>query len=178
VRPPTIPNAKTFSSGTGLLRIGALLIAQGCAHQTYRRAEVDASGQLRIVTSRGREIRPHKSGDQVGVDQVAMSADRRTVGWLTLHPNCCTTYPIPLELHLLWEGGERTVTGDGRPIWRWSFTADGRQVALRQGPVHGPAPAHFELRDVRTGRLVSSFDAASGDAPDAPAWARALVAPR
>jgi hypothetical protein len=157
----------------------ALFVAsrESAAQQTYRRAHVDSSGQLRIVTASGREIRPPKDSDQVGVEQVAISADRRAVGWLALHPNCCTTYPIPLELVVLTSARTRTFTGDGQAIWQWAFSADSRRVSYRQGPVHGPATPHFELRDIRTGRLVSSFDGDSTEVRAAPAWVRALRAP-
>ena len=129
------------------------------------------------ATASGREIRPPKDSDQVGVEQVAISADRRAVGWLALHPNCCTTYPIPLELVVLTSARTRTFTGDGQAIWQWAFYADSRRVSYRQGPVHGPATPHFELRDIRTGRLVSSFDGDSTEVRAAPAWVRALRAP-
>jgi hypothetical protein len=149
----------------------------GCAPATYRRAAVDSSGQLRITMSNGREIAPRKDSAQVGFDKVAISADGRIVGWLALYPNCCTTYPVPLKLVLLAGGTERAISGNDLPLWQWSFTPDGQRVALRQAPVHGTAGTHFELRDIRTGGLVSSFDADSSTAAGAPGWVRALRSP-
>ena len=147
------------------------------AQQLYRRAGIDSAGQLRIITSSGAEVTPPKDSGQVGFDQVAISTDRRSVGWLALYPNCCTTYPIPLRLVVLAHGTRLAITGSGLPIWRWHFSEDGSKVAFRQAPVHWSAHAHFELRDTRSGRLLSSSDVDSADSGNVPAWARALNTP-
>ena len=163
------------SLGIVLCVAAALAGRESVAQQIYRRADVDSTDQLRIVLSDGRTIRPPKDSDQVAFGQVAISPDRRTVGWVALFRNSDTTYPIPLTLVLLTAGAERTVVSNGLPIWQWSFLADGRKVAIRQSPVHGAAPDHYELRDIQTGSLVSSFDADSAHAGDIPAWARTLA---
>ena len=146
------------------------------AQRTVRRADLDSSGRLRIVLSRGEVIRPSKDSDQVAFEQIAVSADRRTVGWVALHPNCCTSYPIPLKLVLLRADGGRTVISNELPIWQWAFTDDGRSVAIRQAPVHGAAPTSYERRDIRTGYLMAT---AMGDstsrAAALPAWARGAM---
>ena len=107
---------------------------------------------------------------QVGFDQVAISRDHRVVGWLALYPNCCTSYPIPLQLVLLREDGRRTVIGDDLPIWQWAFVPGGRNVVIREAPVHGDAPATYELREIRTGRLIASIQKDS--TTTLPPWAR------
>jgi hypothetical protein len=147
------------------------------AQQGYRRADIDTLGQLRIITVSGRQIDPRKDSDQVAFDQVAISADHRSVGWVALYSNCCTSYPIPLKLIVLTDGTTLTLAGNGLPLWRWSFSADGKRIAFRQAPIHGEEHSHFELRDLRTGRLVDSFDADSANLRDAPAWVRALQPP-
>jgi hypothetical protein len=147
------------------------------AQQTYRRAEIDSNGQLRIITSSRREIAPRKDGDQLSFDKVAISADHQSVGWLALYPNCCTSYPIPLKLVVLTRGTERTFTGNGLPVWEWSFSSDGKRVALRQAPVHGVAGLHFELRDIQSGRRMRSFDPESDNSRGMPAWIRVLKHP-
>jgi hypothetical protein len=142
------------------------------AQRTFRRAAVDSAGQVRIVLSNHHVIRPQKDSNQVAFDRPAVSPDRRTVGWLALYPNCCTTYPIPLELVLLRADGARTVIGGDLPIWQWGFAADGRSVVVRRSPVHGDAPVYYERRDIRTGRLTATARA-DGAAPGAlPAWTR------
>jgi hypothetical protein len=155
----------------------ALAGTRSSAQQTYRRADVDTLGQRRIITVSGREIDPHKDSDQVAFDQVAISDDHRSVGWVGLYPNCCTSYPIPLKLVVLTDGTTRTFVGDGLPVWQWSFSADGKRIAFRQAPIHGDDHSHFELRDLRTGRLVGTFDADSADVRAAPMWVRALQPP-
>jgi len=73
---------------------------------------------VRIALANGRVIRPPKASDEVGFDQVALSADRRIVGWIALYPNCCTSYAIPLKLVLPRTDGRPTVIGNGLPIWQ------------------------------------------------------------
>jgi len=143
------------------------------ATETYEQANIDANGQLRIVTATGKVIRPRRLparpniGDQVGFDKVAISPDRRVVGWLALYPNCCTSYPIPLALVLYSNGKTRTFKGNELPVWRWRFEADGKQVAFEQETVHGGIGVHYELRDALTGRLVEEYDPPSPQGPNA-----------
>ena len=155
----------------------ALACARSSVQETYRRADIDTLGQLRIITVDGRHIDPRKDGDQVAFDQVTVSADHRSVGWVALYPNCCTSYPIPLKLIVLTDGRTRTLAGNGLPVWRWSFFADGKRIAFRQAPIHGEDHSHFELRDLRTGRLVDRFDSDSASLREAPVWARVLKPP-
>jgi hypothetical protein len=155
----------------------ALAGTRSSAQQTYRRADVDTLGQLHIITVSGRQIDPRKAVDQVAFDQVAISADRRSVGWVALYPNCCTTYPVPLKLIVLTDRTTLTLVGNGLPVWRWSFSADSKRIAFHQAPVHGADGSHFELRDLRSGRLIASFDADSANLRHAPVWVRALKPP-
>jgi hypothetical protein len=128
------------------------------AADLYLRASIDATGQLRIVTRDGREIVPKKEPDQVGFDQVVVSDDGVSVGWVALYPNCCTSYPIPLKLVIYSGGTQRAFTGQGLPVWRWRFQAGGRHVAFQQETVHGGLGIHYEVRDVATGSLIAEYD--------------------
>jgi hypothetical protein len=148
----------------------ALWTHAAAAQGTYRRAELDSAGQLRIVLSTNQVVRPSKDSNQVAFAQIALSADRRVVGWAALYPNCCTSYPIPLKLVLLRPDGGRTVISNELPIWRWAFAAKGRTVVIRQAPVHGAAPVHYELREIRTGRLIATAEANSASTTALPAW--------
>ena len=146
------------------------------AQTTYRRAVIDTSGQLRLTTSAGKSIVPPKDSGQVGFQSAIISDDRRSVGWLALYPNCCTTYPIPQKLVVRTPGRVRVFDGSGFPIWRWAFIDDAKLIAYRQAPVHGDAPAHYELRDLDTGKLVDEFDAPVSDSSATqrklPLWVR------
>ena len=91
------------------------------AQSVYGQADIDSAGRLRIVLANGRIIRPAMDSQQVGFEQVAISSDHRVVGWLALYPNCCTSYPIPLELVLLRADGRRTMISNDSsaalPLW-------------------------------------------------------------
>jgi hypothetical protein len=149
-------------------------IAGASGAQTYTRADIDSAGRVHIITSTGREIRPPRDSGQVAADRVAISPDGDAVGWLALYPNCCTSYPVPLKLIILRAGKRRTIKGNGLPVWEWKFSEDSRYVAIRQAPVHGDAPQHYELRDIRSGRLVDTFDGASKRSSSPPPWVRIL----
>ena len=168
---------------------GALLIVLSglaasspcCAAETYLGAVVDTAGDLRIERAKGRAVVLRKDGEQVGFDKLAISKDGRSVGWLALYPNCCTSYPIPLKLRVCSRGHVRTFEGD-LPIWRWKFTGDGRQVSFEQETVHGGLGIHYELREVATGRLIAQYDPPPGTegqpppSQDAPPWVAELDA--
>jgi len=76
------------------------LASVAAAVETYVQAVVDSSGHLRIVTTDRRAIVPKKAPAQVGFAMAVIAPDRRTVRWLALYSNCCTSYPIPLQLVL------------------------------------------------------------------------------
>lgn len=153
----------------------ALVTRPSVAQTTFRHVAIDSLGQLRIVLSSHRVARPRKDSDQVAFEQVALAADHRTVGWVALYPNCCTSYPIPLKLVLLRADGRRTVIGNELPIWQWAFAADGRNVVLRQAPVHGTSPMSYELRAIGTGRLIAAAQMDSATRTTLPKWARAAM---
>jgi hypothetical protein len=146
------------------------------SQEKYSKVYVDSAHQLHIVTARGRRITPRRIGDQTGFDAPGISSDHRSVGWLAVHPNCCTTYPTPIELVVLSGGKQHVFRGADLATWRWAFSADGKRVVLEQGPVHG-AHRSFELRDIRTGRKVNSFQADSVDDKRLPSWTRVLNRP-
>lgn len=171
-----------------ILCAALVVAASACrAQTTYRRAEVDPAGHLRLTTGAGVTISPPLDSDQVGVSDPAVSPDSRSAGWLALYPNCCTTYPIPLTLIVRSAGRERRFSGTGLPISRWAFLDEGRRVALSQAPLHGLVPTHYELYDIASGRLLGTYDQAPdtsrapsplGDraAAGVPAWVRLAFA--
>src|SRR5262245_62715246 len=182
-QPGDHPDRPMATTRNVALVVGIALVAgtdTASAQQTYRRADIDSTGQLRILLSTGHVLRPPKDSDQVSFDQVALSADHRIVGWVADYPNCCTSYPIPLKLVLLRTGGARTVIHNGRPIWQWAFAANGRSVVIRQAPVHGAGPVNYELRDIRTGRVIATVQTEADSTPSTafPQWVRPVLPPR
>ncbi len=164
--------AKLASSAWAIVFL--VLFAAPAVAETYTQAKVDPSGDLRILTKDGREIIPKKEPDQVAFDKVEVSPDGHAVGWLALFPNCCTSYPIPLKLVIYANGKLRTFTGSGLPVWRWCFEAGGKQLAFEQETVHGGMGIHYELHDVRTGRLLSKYDPNSEASGKPPKWVAEL----
>jgi len=139
-----------------------LLAAPSHAADRYLRAAVDEAGALRVVTRAGQALVFHKDPEQVDFDQIAVSPDSLSVGWLALYPNCCTSYPIPLKLVIYSAGKLRKYAGSDLPVWRWRFLARGKQVAFEQETVHGGLGVHYELRDVRTGRRIAEYSPVTG----------------
>jgi hypothetical protein len=158
------------------LLIVCIAFATACeastGQHTIRSAVLDSTGQLKVELSNARVIVPARDSDQVAFEQVAFSSDHSVVGWVNRYPNCCTSYPVPLKLVLLRASGERTVIAPVLPIWQWAFADSGR-VVIRTAPVHGGA-ASYELRDMRTGSIVTSVESDSSNA-EMPAWTRAAV---
>jgi hypothetical protein len=166
-------------NGWALFVLGAAMCraAMPCLAQEtdlYEAAGVDSTGQLSIRTSTRQTIRPPDDSGQVGIDHVAVSPDRTAVGWLVLHRNCCTSYPIPLTLKVYVRGTVYSFSGINLPIWRWRFEDGGERVAFYQETVHGGLGRHYELREVRTGRLVGHYEPT--DSVPAPAWVHRLTA--
>ncbi|MFI5240802.1 MAG: hypothetical protein ACHQUB_03805 [Candidatus Saccharimonadia bacterium] len=167
-----------------ILNIYPIVFSTSCAAaELYEKVQIDSNGQLHIVTTDNRDIVPSKrelkigskTENQVDFWLAVISDDKTTVGWLNRYPNCCTSYPIPLELVIYRNAKtERVFKGNEFPIWKWKFEAKGTQVAFKQEAVHGGAGVHFELREIKSGLLIDSHD---GDpAPDAPVWIRDLTA--
>ena len=156
--------------GSAALAAAVLLLAAStsAASERYVRAAVDDAGALRIVTTEGRSIDMPKQQDQVDWDEIALSPDGRSVGWLALYPNNATSYPIPLKLMIYRAGKLRAFTGNDLPVWRWHFTAGGRRIAFEQETVHGRSGVHYELRGVGDGRLIAEYSPNVGpdDQPD------------
>ncbi len=163
----------------------SLAISAPCQAEAARFASIEKPDdiQLRISMSDGstravplddarlNDARPVAFGD------ARISGDGRLLAWLSLFPNCCTSYPIPLQLVVMSTDGTviARLVGNGLPIWTWGFRARATRVALKQSPTHGPTPDHYELRDIRSGKLVDTFDAPQQGVSDGmPAWARDL----
>ena len=171
----------------------ALALASGAAAQQpaspkprvelYESVKIDAAGLLEILTTDGRTIRPRKSRDQTKFSDPLISPDKKTVGWLVDYPNpCCTSYPIPLGL-VMYSGGKQR----GVPVKMlemvsgWRVLSGGDQVGLRQETVHGGLGVHYELYDVRMGKLIAQYDPKTNENgqeadedSDRPDWVKAV----
>jgi len=153
-------------SPTGLadtMRVSLLLVVLWlmpltveAASDTYESATIDSSGQLRIVTTDHREVVIPMGQDQTSFAEPVISKDRRAVGATASYPNCCTSYDIPLQLVIYVDGvTHRFRSKDGLPIFQWGFVDSGR-VAFGAEPVHFGCFVHYELRDIKSERLIDS----------------------
>lgn len=153
--------------------------------ETYRGAVVEADGRLVITASDGRTNVLAKGPGQRSWGTPVLSNDRQAVGVEELHPNCCTSYDLPLALVVFSGGTARRFTGNGLPIFRWHFADRGRRVAYGQEPAHSGCAVHYELREIASGRLIDSANvpqpcAENPSRPprDVPDWVSALRAGR
>ena len=154
--------------GLTLLLLALPLAAHAASH--YQKTTIDSQTRLWILDANAAQHAPKKLPDQTGFSTAAISADRTTVGWLALYPNCCTSYPVPLVLVIYRDGKVLRTFKNSMAIWAWHFEAGGRQVAFEQESVHGHHGVHYELHDIDSGRLLGRYD---GDPkPDAPRWVR------
>jgi len=146
--------------------------------QTYQSVDIDADGNLRIVTSEQRTIivpkgGSPKAGEAVGkqteFEKPVLSDDHHAVGAQALFGNCCTSYDIPLQLVIYSNGKTHRFEG-GLAIFDWHFADGGRRVVFSQQTVHFTCSVHWELRDIASERLLDTADIpeACGQTPDPP----------
>jgi hypothetical protein len=177
-----------------MVRILTLMVLASClgtanicwAETSYTEAYLDDQGRLILKTFDGHSVTPEMDKNrgedmdtQTGFDSPQISPDRKIVGWLSLYPNCCTSYDIPRELVLY---GESRVLlrlqGNEQSIFRWKFSTDSERVAFCQGPLHFSDYRHYELRRISDGKLIAETNTGEG-LPTKPAelWAAELDCP-
>jgi hypothetical protein len=164
--------------------------APTASRQTYQSVDIDADGNLRIVTSEQRTIIVRKGGSaragesfgkQTAFEKPVISDDRRAVGAQAMFANCCTSYDIPLQL-VIYSGGQTHRFEGGLAIFDWHFADGGRRVVFSQQTVHFTCSVHWELRDIASERILDTADIpeACGQIPDppkvkAPKWVTGTV---
>jgi hypothetical protein len=123
------------------------------------RAYADKSGVVHIVSDGGQDTTVPKNKGQIGAEEIIISNDRRTAGWLVVYP-----YGEPDrgwenlygEL-VLWRNGKVLRRFDTEQVfWSWGFWQDGKQIRFHTGPLHHAG--RFELHDLETGRLLAAVD--------------------
>jgi hypothetical protein len=164
--------------------VSAMLAAALVAAQVierYTQASVDQSGRVRVTTDDGRLLSPVPEDDQVEAGQPKIAPDHRSVGWVALYANCCTSYPLPLKVVIL-HNGRRHVLEGLASIWYWDFQDGGKVVAAREELPHGGQGLHYDRWDVVTGRRVADYTPeydSNGHTigrPREPKWVRELDA--
>src|SRR5438270_8046106 len=154
--------------------VAMLAVLPGIAQtsKSLTAVNIGSDGIVHIVRSDGSEFIAPKEKDQVSSSSSKIADDKSTAGWLVNYENCCTSYPIPLTLIVYRPGRPLHKFGDGMSIGDWSFWVGGKQVAFYTNTVHGGLAPHYELHDVRTGRLIEKWEGH----PDSksPAWVHRL----
>jgi hypothetical protein len=137
--------------------------------------EYCSGSKVHIVLDDGTDVLPPIDKDQVGGSSASIAKDRRAAVWLADYGNCCTSYPLSMEL-IVYKPGKplQKFKGDGRGIFNWQFVAEGKKFAFFQDVAHGPGNPHCELRDIETGRLISKWDGRITQ--KSPFWARKIGA--
>jgi len=146
--------------------------------ETYESVDINAEGNLRILTSDRRTVVVPKGGfpkagesfgQQTAFGQPVLSTDRRAVGATAMFGNCCTSYDIPLQL-VIYSGGKTHRFEGGLAIFDWHFADGGRRVVFSQQTVHSTCSVHWELRDIADERLLDTADIPEvcGQIPDPP----------
>lgn len=145
------------------------MFAKGRALRVY----VDSRTNVHVVSASGREtiIAPERT--QVGVRAIKVADDDRTAGWFVLFKDPDGGSPVAGKL-VVWRDGRiiRSFTAE-QIFWSWSFDHGAEQAAYHVGPTHGETASHCELHDLRTGRLLESWDG-DLDSSHRPAWAKKL----
>ncbi|HTV08402.1 MAG TPA: hypothetical protein VMD97_05095 [Candidatus Aquilonibacter sp.] len=110
--------------------------------------------------------------EDVGANQLQISGDRLSVGWVAEYNACCQSYPLPLVLLIARNGRVVQRIQPGRPVFDWRFEQGDRLVALFSDTSHGDYAPVCELYDARTGKQLASWDGPKSS--EAPRWAEPL----
>lgn len=135
---------------------------------------IGSDGRANIVTPEGHTIPLPGEHNQVGIEASRTAEDGETLGWLVEYNNPGVSYPVAGML-VIWRGGRvvRKFRADA-VMWSWAFYERGKQVAYHDGPLHGEAISHCELRDIESGRLLHQWNGDIRDIATLPTWASKL----
>jgi hypothetical protein len=155
------------------LGMATVLAASSRESETVLRVYADQDNDVHVVVRGQKEtVVPHER-DQAGIQDVKIATDRKTAGWLVTFkdPDSKGTYAAYLKI---WRGGKviRSFRGEST-FWSWSFVDGAKEVAYHTAPMHEGPTSRCELRDVRTGGLLSSW---KGNLEDTtrPSWTKSL----
>jgi hypothetical protein len=157
------------------------LLSQGASAGFVAAQTVDGGSRLMVTRDDGSQFSAPAFSDQVGFEQPRISPDGRSVGWLALYRNCCTSYPIALKLVILDEARRlRTFEGIELAIFKWCFLPRSRSVAYMQTVLHGSDFEHFEARSISSGELMAQYEFPADELKNAaarrnaPSWVRCV----
>jgi len=171
----------------GRAAFAALALATACAAAPAAGAHyalppdlgADTHGELTLLRN-GRPVgAPRTEPDQEGFEQVRVSADGRTVGWVAALANCCTSYPLPRVLVLLRDDRVLARFDRAPPIFGWAFVPGRDEVVIQQQSPHGPEYLTFTRVRIADGRELARYECDQDERTHAPRppWSRAVDVP-
>ena len=110
-------------------------------------------------TGRRETIEP-PGEEQVGVADLQIASGRQAVGWTVGRSgdDFGTSYPMSLELIIIWEGGRKHHIFPGAAIGPWQFEDGGKHVAVFSEMPHGGMEVSCQLYDTVTGKRLAAWD--------------------
>ena len=133
-----------------------------------------AGGSAQITLPSGEIVKAPRERGQVDVTDGRTAQDGRTVGWLVRYRYGDVPDLIPGTL-VVWRAGKIVRCFPAAQVfYSWAFYAGGKQVAYHVGPLHGEPKSHCELHDVKSGRLVASWDGDLDADYNRPPWTKGL----
>lgn len=147
--------------------------------ESYVRAVTDAQHRLTITGSDGRQSVVQKEfdkeldGQQTEFRAVAISPDRRTVGWIGVFTGCCSSSPYARKFEVFSNGVRRTIAVR-IAVSTWVFLDGGTQLAWVREQLHGDRHPVYERIDITSGKALEIFSPEDPASPQVPAWVTAV----
>jgi hypothetical protein len=131
--------------------------------------------QVHLTLKNGRETSLPWLPEQSGCDDLRISPDHRSAGWLILESGSAAsgTSPLATGVNVFRANGPVRRYTDDMLVWDWRF-ADSHRLVLSTNTSHGPQTndPHFVVYDLRSGKLLRKWNGVAGE--KVPSWAAGL----
>lgn len=140
-----------------LLSAGLLLPFAGSA-RVFDELSLEKEDTSLLIFAKGQAVHAPRYGWQQKFSQALISPTGSHVGWLADGPYPGGTSLQPLELVVM-DPARRLhrFTGDFGHVYGWCFVPSRDAVAYTFRFPHGATPSGFQLRRIRDGRLLASY---------------------
>jgi hypothetical protein len=156
----------------GLAAKGAVLRVEEASIGVDGLVRLRWTGEKEMVMARDRggNCEDGANCEDAGASQLAVSSNRRSVGWTADYNGCCQSYPMPQVL-VIARGGRVVHRLSGmRPIYGWQFEQGDALVAFFTDTPHGNLFPECELYDTGTWKKVDEWH--PGKSAEMPEWVR------
>jgi hypothetical protein len=138
-------------------------------------ARCGADQKTHLMFRGGKETAVPWLAEQSGCDDVKISADHHSAGWVIFQSGAIADGTSPIATGVTIFSANRPVRhyGDGLVVWDWRFAGADR-VVLSTNTAHGPQTndPHFVLYDLNSGKLLRKWNGVGGS--KVPSWAAGL----